>query len=779
MGRADLTARLGGGDFAGYRRLYWVEALEVSDGSNLQESVSVQAVFGGFNPFAEADSLTGRTATLLGKSRGVPASNTARDYCAQASSLDNKLRVLHGAREEWDRLEAGIADAAEAREHTVASRAERSSELASLRLAVAACSDGTAVARAAACQKLTDIPAPSEADRALHAQTTLVITRITELEVAEAQADSARHACQASRDAVDHAWRHLIDGDEIGEQGLAAAEGAERRLRDVCSQAEGAEAAWHSADRRRQASEDRFSHLAEQWSRLAPDGLAPDVVHPAAGGQPDEPDLRGAAVAAEPPAPRGRRGALAHRSMVSALVLAAVCIAGLVAVQDDWARWLIAGVGSLALGAAAALVMGARKPLDPELVDLARRYQDARSERDASGRDLRERQQELDTLTSRADTARHNYRQRLRTLNVPDELFERFEPGGVEYLKTVRKAQSERSVLNRAEHEVRERLEVAVSLLAGVLAESPPAAPAASPDDPRPKDGHGATVPAVADAVTARRCLHAVGKLVEDRHAAEEAARKADDSLKRAVQYDEAALAYVEGSSLEEMRRRESEAEAEFNRLEKELKKADERISNLELDKRNLESPEKTTAELSLERDTLLARIESRSVLGLAHGLAARLLRDAAERHRTEQQPELLMRTQELACAVADWHSVNVNPDTLGGADSTAQSENLLVEGPRGKHSDHQLSLGAQTLLYLALRLATVEGQAKARGVRLPLILDDVLIGLDDERAEGCLGVLAEFSEQHQIILLTCHDSTAERAAAAGAAVMAIPPSVA
>lgn len=506
---------------------------------------------------------------------------------------------------------------------------------------------------------------------------------------------------------------------------------------------------------------------------LPTDGLP--TTHPAAGDQPDEPDRPGAAVAMEPPAPRGT---LAHRSMIYALALTAVCFLGLVAVQEGWAKWLIAGVGSLTLAAAAALVVGARKPrpLDQELIDLARRYLDARSERDASGRDQQERQQELNMLTGRADTARHHYRQRLRALHVPDELFERFEPDGVEYLKTVREAQSERSVLSRAEHEVRKRREVVVSLLAWVSAEPPPAAPVAPPDDPRPKDGHGATASVVADAVTAKRCLLAVGKLVEDRHAAEEAARKADDSLKRALQHDEAALACVEGSSLEKIRRRESEAEAEFNRLEKELKEANERTASLELDKRSLESPEKTTAELSLERDTLSARIKSRSVLGLAHGLAARLLRDAAERHRTEQQPELLRLTQELDCAVADWHSVNVNPETLAEADSVAQSENLLVEGPRGKHSDHQLSLGAQTLLYLALRLATIEGRAKARGVRLPLILDDVVVGLDDERTERCLGVLAEFSKRHQLILLTCHDSTAERAAAAGAAVLTIPP---
>jgi len=59
-------------------------------------------------------------------------------------------------------------------------------------------------------------------------------------------------------------------------------------------------------------------------------------------------------------------------------------------------------------------------------------------------------------------------------------------------------------------------------------------------------------------------------------------------------------------------------------------------------------------------------------------------------------------------------------------------------------------------------------------GVHLPLILDDVLIALDEERTERCLDILAEFSVHHQMILLTCHESTMQRAKAAGAEVRSL-----
>lgn len=99
-----------------------------------------------------------------------------------------------------------------------------------------------------------------------------------------------------------------------------------------------------------------------------------------------------------------------------------------------------------------------------------------------------------------------------------------------------------------------------------------------------------------------------------------------------------------------------------------------------------------------------------------------------------------------------------------------------MVESVRGEHPSRRLSLGAQSLLYLTLRLATIEEQSEARGVRLPLILDDVLVGIDEGRLEGCLGVLSRFAGRHQVILLTCHERLAERARSAGAVLLDWPP---
>tara|TARA_E500000331_G_C16743253_1_gene491936 strand:- start:229 stop:516 length:288 start_codon:yes stop_codon:yes gene_type:complete len=58
----------------------------------------------------------------------------------------------------------------------------------------------------------------------------------------------------------------------------------------------------------------------------------------------------------------------------------------------------------------------------------------------------------------------------------------------------------------------------------------------------------------------------------------------------------------------------------------------------------------------------------------------------------------------------------------------------------------------------LALRLALVSQYAR-RGIRLPIVLDEVLVHLDMQRARATAEVLKDFAASggHQIFLFTCH----------------------
>ena len=76
------------------------------------------------------------------------------------------------------------------------------------------------------------------------------------------------------------------------------------------------------------------------------------------------------------------------------------------------------------------------------------------------------------------------------------------------------------------------------------------------------------------------------------------------------------------------------------------------------------------------------------------------------------------------------------------------------------------LSSGAYDLLYLSLRLALSE--MAFEGELPPLILDDICVMLDDERAEKVMELLAGLAASRQIILFTCRSRDEHLALAHG-----------
>lgn len=69
-----------------------------------------------------------------------------------------------------------------------------------------------------------------------------------------------------------------------------------------------------------------------------------------------------------------------------------------------------------------------------------------------------------------------------------------------------------------------------------------------------------------------------------------------------------------------------------------------------------------------------------------------------------------------------------------------------------------QLSRGTREQLYLSLRLALVRLYAQ-RGIDLPLVLDDVLVNFDAQRARAAALLLRDFAhEGHQVFVFTCHE---------------------
>lgn len=69
-----------------------------------------------------------------------------------------------------------------------------------------------------------------------------------------------------------------------------------------------------------------------------------------------------------------------------------------------------------------------------------------------------------------------------------------------------------------------------------------------------------------------------------------------------------------------------------------------------------------------------------------------------------------------------------------------------------------QLSRGTIDQMYFALRLALVQFFSENGKTPLPILMDDSLVHFDGERLRQAMRILGKVSQQHQIILCTCHD---------------------
>ena len=127
------------------------------------------------------------------------------------------------------------------------------------------------------------------------------------------------------------------------------------------------------------------------------------------------------------------------------------------------------------------------------------------------------------------------------------------------------------------------------------------------------------------------------------------------------------------------------------------------------------------------------------------------LLRRVYKRYEKDRQPETLQHASEFLHRMTGGRYARI---------WTPLAEDVLLIDDSQGHSlpIEVLSRGTREQVFLSLRLALVSGYAR-RGVRMPMVLDDVLVNFDVDRTVAAAEVLTEFARSgHQMFIFTCHD---------------------
>ena len=225
-----------------------------------------------------------------------------------------------------------------------------------------------------------------------------------------------------------------------------------------------------------------------------------------------------------------------------------------------------------------------------------------------------------------------------------------------------------------------------------------------------------------------------------------------------------------DGLRIEELEQEASEAdvdaiEGELESVSAELKELQENRDTLRDQRQTIQNEiqgkdgSAVAANASEEAEQQLASMVSGVEQYLRLQIAARILEQRIEDYRKKNQAPVLARAGELFSKL-----------TLG---SYANLRDELDDGGkpilRGIHPNNVevsvdgMSDGARDQLYLSLRLATLE-QHFSKGEPMPFVVDDILIGFDDNRTRVCLEVLAELALSTQVLLFTHHRRVLELA---------------
>jgi uncharacterized protein YhaN len=218
-----------------------------------------------------------------------------------------------------------------------------------------------------------------------------------------------------------------------------------------------------------------------------------------------------------------------------------------------------------------------------------------------------------------------------------------------------------------------------------------------------------------------------------------------------------AALAYRENSNqqLDDLGRRVEQLDLDVSTAEASAREAERVLEDYR-------QASNAAADKQQEAALLASRLEERVIEYAALHLARTVLDKAKERYRARNQDTLLDRASAYFAKLTNRAFTGIDIDNEDGAD-VLRAIRAAANRPDSRVGVAGLSDGTRDQLFLALRLAGIEHHLNHREP-VPVIIDDVLINFDDDRARATISCLVELAKKTQVIIFTHHRHLVELA---------------
>ena len=158
---------------------------------------------------------------------------------------------------------------------------------------------------------------------------------------------------------------------------------------------------------------------------------------------------------------------------------------------------------------------------------------------------------------------------------------------------------------------------------------------------------------------------------------------------------------------------------------------------------------EEESSRMRMERNVLLEQIRAHARDWTRLTLAQNLIEEARRKFERERQPGVVRHAEEFFTGITDARYRQVYAP-LGEQTITVTDADGRTKQPS------ELSRGTREQLFLSLRFGLVR-ELGQRTAPLPVIVDEVLVNFDPDRALRAAVAFTELSQTNQVLVFTCH----------------------
>ena len=176
---------------------------------------------------------------------------------------------------------------------------------------------------------------------------------------------------------------------------------------------------------------------------------------------------------------------------------------------------------------------------------------------------------------------------------------------------------------------------------------------------------------------------------------------------------------------------------------------------------------ETESAQLRLKKGLLLERLRDAADEWSKLALAELLLTETRRKFEEDRQPAVIRHAEQCFREVTENRYDRVYAPV---GEQTVEVRETATGDTKGPE---QLSRGTREQLYLALRFGLIR-EFGEHAERLPVVVDEVLVNFDPDRARRAAAAFATLSQTNQVIVFTCHATMRDLFASEGATVLDI-----